>query len=282
MFNSTSLEPIDYLVVGHLTKDITPNGPRIGGTAAYASLTAKILGARVGVVTSWAEDLPLGPLEALSVVNYPSETSTTFENIYTEKGRVQFVRAIASRLDYHNIPESWRSAPIVHLGPVDQEVEPGLIRYFPSAFIGLTPQGWLRTWDKEGRVSVCEWPEAAFMLEQAGAVVISVEDVAGDESRIEEMAASSRVLAVTEAYQGARVFWNGDVRRFRPPAMVEVDATGAGDVFAAAFFTRMYTTRDPWEAARFATALSAISVTRPGLTGIPTEDEVRDIMVEVL
>ncbi len=120
------------------------------------------------------------------------------------------------------------------------------------------------------------------MLEQAGAVVISVEDVGGDESRIEELAASSRVLAVTEAHYGSRVFWNGDVRRFRAPHVVEVDGTGAGDVFAAAFFIRMQTTRDPWEAARFATALSAISVTRPGLEGIPTMDEVREIMVEVL
>ena len=56
---------------------------------------------------------------------------------------------------------------------------------------------------------------------------------------------------------GARLYWNGDVRRFRPPSVKEVDATGAGDIFAAAFFTRLYITRDPWEAARFATPLSA-------------------------
>ena len=282
MLNSTALEPIDYLLIGHLTKDLTLRGARIGGTAAYASLTAHALGLRVGVVTAWSEDLPLGPLEALKIKNYLSDTTTTFENIYTEKGRLQIVREVAPKLDFYNIPETWRTAPIVHLGPVAQEVEPDLIRHFPASLIGLTPQGWLRTWDAAGHVSACEWPEAAFMLQQAGAVVISIEDVAGDETRIEELAASSRVLAVTEANHGSRVFWNGDVRRFRPPNVVEVDATGAGDVYAAAFFIRMQTTRDPWEAARFATALSAISVTRPGLDGIPTADEVREIMVEVL
>lgn len=282
MINTTSLEPIDYLVIGHLTKDLTKEGARLGGTAAYASLTANILGARVGVVTSWAEDLPPGPLSTIPISNYLSETTTTFENVQTEKGRVQIVYDVAPRLDYYNIPETWRTAPIVHLGPVAQEVEPSLIRYFPSALIGLTPQGWLRTWDESGHVTPCEWPEASFMLEQAGAVVISVEDVGGDESRVEEMAASSRILAVTEAHHGSRVFWNGDVRRFRPLPVVEVDATGAGDIFAAAFFIRMQATRDPWEAARFATALSAISVTRAGLNGIPTMDEVKEIMVEVL
>jgi sugar/nucleoside kinase (ribokinase family) len=61
----------------------------------------------------------------------------------------------------------------------------------------------------------------------------------------------------------------------------EVDPTGAGDVFAAAFFYRLHATRDPWEAARFATQLSAYSVTRPGLEGIPTQEEVEESMVEV-
>jgi sugar/nucleoside kinase (ribokinase family) len=61
-----------------------------------------------------------------------------------------------------------------------------------------------------------------------------------------------------------------------------VDATGAGDIFAAAFFIRLHTTRDPWEAARFATQLAAYSVTRPGLEGVPTQEEIDACMVEVL
>jgi sugar/nucleoside kinase (ribokinase family) len=61
-----------------------------------------------------------------------------------------------------------------------------------------------------------------------------------------------------------------------------VDATGAGDIFATAFFFRLFATRDPWEAARFATQLATTSVTRSGLEGIPTEDEIQDCMVEVI
>ena len=63
--------------------------------------------------------------------------------------------------------------------------------------------------------------------------------------------------------------------------MSEIDATGAGDIFAAAFFVRLLTTQDPWEAARFATHLSACSVTRKGLKGIPTAEEIQACMVEV-
>ena len=96
------------------------------------------------------------------------------------------------------------------------------------------------------------------------------------------MASASRILVITEGAAGARVFWNGDVRRFRPPTVSEVDSTGAGDIFAAAFFSRMYSTRDPWEAARFANQIAAISVTRSGVTGIPTPAEVQECLFEVL
>ena len=119
------------------------------------------------------------------------------------------------------------------------------------------------------------------MLEKAGAAVFSHEDIDGDEKRIEELAAHCQILAVTEKSQGARLYWHGDIRRFPTQSVTMVDPTGAGDVFAAAFFIRLYTTRDPWEAARFATQLAAFSVQRPGLEGIPTPEEIRDCMVEV-
>ena len=275
------LEPIDYLVIGHITRDLQPDGSLIGGTAAFSGLTARALGLRVGIVTSWGTEMPLGPLAEIPISNLPADNSTTFENLHSPDGRVQIIRSVASRLDLHLIPETWRNAPIVHLGPVAQEVEPSLVRYFPASFIGLTPQGWLRAWNNDGVVYQTEWPEAPFMLSQAGAMVLSIEDVDGDESRIEEMASYCRVLAVTEAAEGARLYWNGDVRRFRSPALKEVDPTGAGDIFAAAFFTRLYSTRDPWEAARFATYLSSFSVTRTGLASIPTPEEIEESMVEV-
>jgi sugar/nucleoside kinase (ribokinase family) len=146
----------------------------------------------------------------------------------------------------------------------------------PRPWIFTWSQGWLRAWDQNGRVHATEWPEAAFVLERAGAAVISIEDVEGDESRIEELAASCRILAVTEGQDGARIYWNGDVRRFNPPEVALLDDTGAGDIFV-----RLYTTRDPWEAARFATQLSALSVTREGLNGIPTPTEIQECMVQV-
>lgn len=281
MLQMTPLQPVDYLVIGHLTCDVTPGGLRLGGTAAYSARMAQALGLRVGIVTSWGGELSLDQLAGIPVASFPADRSTTFELKMTPDGRRLTLRSRAPNLDYYQVPEAWRSAPIVHLGPVADEVEPGLVRNFPASLLGVTPQGWLRSWDAAGRVHACEWPEANFVLQRAGAAVISVDDVEGDENRIDEIAASCRVLAVTEAHAGARLYWNGDVRRFRAPEVEEIDAVGAGDIFAACFFSRLYATRDPWEAARFATQLAAISVTRLGLEGIPTAEEIQSILVEV-
>jgi sugar/nucleoside kinase (ribokinase family) len=283
MLSLPRLESIDYLLIGHLSRDLTPDGDRLGGTVAYAALTAYALGLRVGIVTSWGYEFPLEPyLGLLPIINTPTDSSTTFENIKTSDGRIQIIHNVAASLDLHMIPEIWLDTPIVHLAPIAQEVDPTLVRHLPYSMIGITPQGWLREWDQNGRVSLTEWPEAAFVLERAGATVLSIEDVHHEEERIEEFATASRVLVVTEGASGGRVFWNGDVRRFAAPKVDPIDEVGAGDIFATAFFHRFHLTRDPWEAARFAAQLASNSVTRSGMAGIPTPDEIQSATVEVL
>jgi sugar/nucleoside kinase (ribokinase family) len=275
------ISAIDYLVIGHLTCDITPQGLKIGGTAAFSALTAQALGLRAGIVTSYGNEIPLGELQGIPVINYETEKSTTFKNLITSKGRNQWLYHQAPKLDYFHIPEAWRHATIIHLGPVAQEIEPGIIRNLTPSLLGLTPQGWMRTWNSTGRVTHTDWSEATFVLPRVGAAVISVEDVDFDETRIDEIAANCRILVVTEADEGCRVYWNGDVRRIKPPKIQLVDPTGAGDIFATAFFSRLYTTRDPWEAARFATRIAAYSVERVGFSAIPTQEEIQACLVEI-
>jgi sugar/nucleoside kinase (ribokinase family) len=274
--------PVDYLILGHLSCDLTPAGARLGGTAAYSALTARALGLRVGVVSAWGGEVPLDVLDGIQIQIVATEYSTTFENIYTPEGRHQVIHHIAPDLVLENIPQSWRVAPIVHIGPITGEAKSLADGKFPASLLGLTPQGWLRTWDGEGRVHPGSWPESAESLSKANAAVLSLEDVGGDEEQIEAMALACPVLAVTEGPAGARLYWNGDLRRFRAPQVEEVDATGAGDIFAAAFFWRLHVTRDPWAAARFATHLASFSVQRRGLDGIPTQEEIQTCLVEVI
>jgi sugar/nucleoside kinase (ribokinase family) len=282
MYYLKPFEPIDYLVIGHVTQDLTPNGPILGGTAAYSALTAKALGLRVGIVTSCRSDLEMPELEGIQVaVNY-SEDNTTYENIITPEGRILYLHKRANMLSAAQVPEVWLRTPIVHLGPLDQEVDPNLARAFTDSLVCLTPQGWLRAWDEKDLIHPCEWPEATYVLSNASAAVLSVEDVQGEESIIDDMVSAIKILVVTEGYNGARLYYNGDMRRYMAPKVPEVDPVGAGDIFATSFFTRLSTTRDPYEAARFATQIAANSVTRKGIKGVPTEAEIQAAMMEIL
>jgi sugar/nucleoside kinase (ribokinase family) len=282
MLELVPLEAVDYLIIGHLAVDLTPAGARLGGTAAYSSLAARALGLRVGIVTSAGAEAPLEALAGIPIVSVPAEHSTTFENLQTPNGRKQTIHHQAAPLTYEHVPAAWRTASIVHLAPLAQELSYDVAAQVSASLVGLTPQGWLRAWDAEGRVHPCAWKDAEQVLPRIGAMVISREDVGGDEEQIEFFAHRTRVLAVTEASAGSVLYWNGDRRRFRAPQVEEVDSTGAGDIFAAAFFIRLYTTRDPWEAARFATRFASYSVTRFGLDGIPTEKEIQACRMEVL
>ena len=282
MSNLVALEPVDYLVIGHVAHDLSPEGPRLGGTAAYSALTAQALGLRVGIVTASGPETSLAPLGNIPVVSLESPNSTIFENIYTDHRRIQYLRGQATRIDFSHVPEAWRRASIIHLGPIANEMDATLPDGFSPALLGLTPQGWMRQWDSESRVFRGEWSNADAALARADAVVISREDVNEDDEIIEHMAHQTRILAVTEGAGGAVLYWHGDRRRFRAPEVTEVDPTGAGDVFAAAFFIRLLRTRDPWEATRFATLLATCSVTRPGLDGIATPREIEECMMEVL
>jgi len=267
---------VHYLIIGHITKDLTPDGPRLGGTPSFASLTARALDYTPGIVTAANTDLDISPLAGIPLERLPSAETTTFENIYAGGQRTQFLRGLAGPLGAEAVPLLWLRAPIIHLAPMAQELNPSLVGDFDGSFVGLTPQGWLREWDAEGRVRTvaAAWTDAAEALARANAVVTSVDDINGDWSVAEQWAQSAQVLVVTRGAKGCTVYVKGEAaREFPAPSVPEVDPTGAGDVFAAAYFINLYETDDPWSSARFANQVAAISVTRPGLEGVPSHEE---------
>lgn len=285
MLPDLTAPPPNYLVLGHLSLDRTTHAgispghaapPTLGGTAAYAALTARALGWHPALVTSASADLDPEPLQGIPVARVPAEQSTTFVNAHNGARRTQTLESRAAVLDAGAVPPEWRGAAIVHLAPIADEMPVDLIDHFAGErLLGITPQGWMRTWNSDGRISHASWEPVRKALEAAEAVVVSLQDLAGDEGEVEALASACRLLILTEGAAGARVYWNGDVRRVPAPSAVQIDPTGAGDIFAASFFIRLHQTRDPWEATRFANRLAATSVTRAGLAGVPTPEEAR-------
>lgn len=273
----------DYLVIGAVTKDIVPQGYRPGGTVTYSAVTVQRLGLQAGVVTRADPTMDFSLLtdKGIWVASGPSAQTTTFENIYIGDRRTQYVRAVADPITPQDIPQVWRSAPIVHLGPLAQEMDEALVELFPKALIGVTPQGWMRQWDGTGKVSPKVWERAEFLLPRADVLVISEEDIGDNLRLIELYVRLARIVVVTNGWKGSTVYADGECRQLPPRSAREVDPTGAGDVYAAAYLVSLYEQGDPFAAARFANVVASFSVEAPGVDSIPTRQQVLDYLAQV-
>lgn len=264
----------DYLVIGHLTQDLQPDGTVTpGGTAAYSALTAAALGRRVALVTSLAPAADLGPLIDVDREVVAAERSSTFVNLYGPEGRSQRLLSRAVPLELEAVPRRWLEAKVVHLGPVADEVSPAIARAAAEAgagCIGVTPQGWMRSWDDQGRIGRKRWSWYQALAGVVDAVVFSEEDVERDLGAIERLAGCFPVTSVTRGARGARLWIGGEGPRvIEAPPRAEVDPTGAGDIFAAVFFALLSDGLGAVAATRAACELAAASVTGRGLDGIP-------------
>jgi sugar/nucleoside kinase (ribokinase family) len=204
----------------------------------------------------------------------PSQDSTVFSNEYVPEGRLQTIRTTAKSLTSTDIPDTWRDAPLVHIAPIANEVDNSFLDIFPQALVCLTPQGWLRRWGPSGEIWLANWEVIQDQISRAGAIVFSSEDLKANEDTIDQISRFCEILAITDGSRGAHIFWADEWRQIPAPAAEEIDPTGAGDIFAAAFFIFLKDGHSPWEAARFANHLAAFSVSRNGIASIPRSTEV--------
>ncbi|MBS3751856.1 MAG: hypothetical protein KGY46_00535 [Anaerolineales bacterium] len=268
---------IDYLVLGHITQDITPQGSHLGGTAAYASLLAHRMGLEVGLVTGASDKISLSRLEGVRIHKSSHHLTTTFENHYTTNKRVQYLSQIAPPLSYQDIPPSWRRAPIVHLAPVAKEIHHEMIHKFSDSFLGISLQGWLRQWDQNGKVSPSPLNFSLQTCPPTSAVILSLEDVGGEEDWVFRYARQCPLLIATRGKEGADIHIQGHVHHIPTSPKKELDPTGAGDIFGCALFIHYVKQGALLEAAQFATKLAAASVKRPGLKGVPSRTEIQSL-----
>ncbi len=274
-------EAPDFLVIGHVVQDLVGDGGewRLGGAVSYASLLARNLGLRAAVLTSCADDVPLAEmLPGVEVCAVPSQKSTQMRNVYNAEGRrEQWAPQRARVLTADDLPDSWREARIVLLGPVAGEIDESLAGAFAQeSIVGLGAQGWLREIGPDSRVRAVSpgaW-RAGPLLERATALFLSDEDLPLDDApaALAEWSAQVDVLAFTRGYGGADVCYRGEWRRLDAFPANPVDLTGAGDIFAAGFLARYAETHDPWEATRFASAAASLVIEGVGVEGVPARE----------
>ena len=304
------------LVCGHATLDRLGGKLVPGGSVYYAAHTLAALGAEVRVVTAAGPDFPgdafrltpgPGPRPrpgpgppavqvqdqvevqdqvhagTLSALVLPAPATTVFENVYGPGGRrAQRVLSSAPPLEPSSVPAAWRDPDLLLLAPVLGELDPGaFVRTVRARHVGVCVQGLVRAVRADGSVVPRRLaPDAG--LAGVAAAFVGEDEAAGQPDLVARLAAAVPIVALTHGSLGCEVIVRGGApRRVGVHPAREVDPTGAGDVFAAAFLLALARGDDPVGAARLGAAAASIVVEGHGGEALPRVGEAWDRVLRV-
>jgi 1D-myo-inositol 3-kinase len=282
----------DFLAIGTVSRDIATADPAtteyvLGGTVSFAAVTAARLGHRPVILTRAGDDVDLSVLRDLADIHVlPSEHTTTFANLYSSDGRVQYCYTPSPPIAVGDIPPQLRAPHIALLGPLANEVLPEVAAIFDrKTIVAAVPQGWMRSWDCDGRVYPTAWTTMAEILPHLDVLILSIEDIDGELQLVDEFLDYISLVVLTGYRDGSTVYRRNaaaeiEVIPIPPRPADEIDPTGAGDIFATAFLLRLDETGDPLDAARYANITASFGVEGQGVSGIPTHAEVLAYMAQ--
>jgi sugar/nucleoside kinase (ribokinase family) len=288
-----SKAPIEVLHVGSASRDLTdvdPRGWRLGGGVTYAALTTARLGLRTAAIlgadpaAASAAELDLLRDAGVELLVVPLAESPVFRNVETPAGRIQTCIAPGQEVPVVDLPATWGAARAWSIVPVAAEVGEAWVRSVPDdALLAVGWQGWLRVL-LAGRTVERRPPQSSALLRRADLVGASHHDLApgADASDLRLLLRADAVLVLTDGEHGGRLIRRrrgGTAEEWRYGAIepnVELDPTGAGDVFLGALLAS-FVRRSAAPAVEpdlapdlaFAAAAASLVIEEPGLLGVP-------------
>jgi len=280
------MDKVNFVVIGHLIKETIkfPEkivGPLLGSPAAYFSVAAAKLGARVGIVTKIGKDMPDNLLKPLLEVNVDrrgikiEEKTTTNLLIYDKVGnkRIEYLKKAPDIL-FNDIPEDYLDVEIIFICPINYEVPITTVEAVKKnsrAILAVDLGGY-------GGAASSEHPgDQEFLKKLVGyfdIVKASSEDCRylfpsekiSPPEKIADLFVKwgANIGIVTLGEKGCLVAAKTD--KFKIPAFPAkvVDYTGAGDVFCAGFLTEYLRTKDVRKSTLFASATSSLVIEGTG------------------
>ena len=264
------------LCVGHVTWDRVEDKDVLGGSVSYAALTARKLGWDAAVLTAASADFDgARDLPGFAVRSRSSKATTRFVNRYGPAGaRQQFLLSRADEVAIDDVLPAWRKPEALLLGSVASEIPRHAASAFEAGVVGALAQGWLRHFGADGAVSPQPWADPAGDLFGVHVLFLSEHDVGGDRAKARALLEHVPMIALTRGWEGMELITRDAVHNVPTLPRTEVDPTGAGDVFAAAFVVRYQETDDPLEAAAFACCAASCAVEGVGTTTLGDRAEI--------
>lgn len=252
----------EIAAIGPLSLDAVAGAPaRPGGTVFYSARTLAHLGADATVAASCAavdRERLLPPLEAfgLPVSWHESGATAAYRLHYVGDRRVMTQDAVGDPWTPEAARAAVGAARWVHVGALVRTDFP------PETLVALAADGARLLVDAQGLVRtpllgpLRTDGEVGSALESVSVLKLNEEEadvLAGgtEPAAIRELGVPE--VLVTHGSRGALVVADGHAERVPAPALGDIDPTGAGDTFSAAYLVARVGGAEPVEAARAAT-----------------------------
>lgn len=257
------IKKIKIVVVGHITLD-EYNGKLVpGGSAYYCSQTYLALGAQVKLVSIIGEDFMFNEIfNDLDTFIKRIGQTTRFENIYKKDSvRQQFSIAQAEPIRPEAIPDDFKECDILHLAPVLGEIDiKWWVSLVKSKLVAIGLQGWLRRIDNSKLVlpKMSDLSDEEFKALHL--ICLSEEDIQGQSELLDRIIKFVPTVAFTHGENGYDIYKDGIKNTYGVFKTVEVDPTGAGDVFASGFFHGIASGKSEMEAGYLGAGLASVII----------------------
>ncbi len=266
---------IDILTIGNITEDRIFKKDNlfssIGGPSFYASKACIKYGIKSGVISISSDELKLEDCLPDNVTfSQKGIGHTVFENHYANNIRTQRVVNFSESLNICDFiyPINHDPPKLIFYCPVLNEVSGEFLELFPGSIKVCNLQGWIRTLDRQGNVSIKkELPDLDFSIFDA--VIMSEHDVDFDNAL--KIAESCKLVCITKGEKGSTLITDGGLRNYKTIQVNSVDETGAGDVWAITFSIFYFIFKKQInESAMFANTAASISIKGQGDSEIPS------------
>jgi sugar/nucleoside kinase (ribokinase family) len=284
---------LSNLVVDKIVSRDMKSSQSLGGPAAYCGITASKFGFETTLFTHFGKDLDSKYLEYLknqgicfNVTNSLDLPTTRFILRNFENDRELILESKCSALDIEEIKSEKSDCWII--SPVFDEVSLEILRYLASSreknqFIILDPQGYTRSVDSSGRISI------------RSNIDIPINNVNGIKLNSKEITCFTNGLQgidgmkkIHTKYKIDYVLYTEDQnihllerdRRYwlKLPKIDAPDSTGLGDIIASSFACTIVKEKDPvWAFCFAAGALTAALQTKEvGIKKIPSRTAIEE------
>lgn len=227
------------LVVGHISRDTINSELHLGGAAAFGARAASQLGVRSAMVTAApARFKLLGRIRHdpfIRLLRCDSDVPTAFLQTNRGGARQLYLQQRARDLHLQDVPAHLRALPVSYVSPIINECHRELLEGLRSPWVAVGAQGWMRNVAADGLVTPAVTEELLDPPSTVRVMVYSELDHPDSDAIAQRLAQRGIVVAVTRGARGVSVWADGQCHHVPAAPAEEVDATGAGDVFAVVF-----------------------------------------------